>query len=173
MRNYNLEKGINTPDLTIHAEGLNRSVEIFVEPNDSDQKSCFPSMKEKFWYQVKEGGYESILFEDIIMVESQGYRNMIYLKNRLYPVAMKSALKVEIYKMYFEDYDNFYQLGSSIILNLDYVFRIDGNQFSSYVNQTETLTREISRDQKIELLRYLGIQDQLVLQTIHPIKQSV
>jgi hypothetical protein len=173
MMNYNSEKVINSPDLTIHTEGLGRSIEIVVESDDDEQKKRFPSAKEKFWYQITKNEYASILLEDIVMIESCKQSNSIYLKNGSSPMIMTASLKTEVYDTYFEHYDNFYLLGTNIILNLDYVFRITENQISCHLNRTEILIREIPIGKKADLLRHLGIENDVILKSLNVRKQSV
>lgn len=132
------------------------SKQLSTEEKITDRVSHKAGKRDEY-YWIKEGSssYTHVTVENIVFVEVINKVCEFHMASG--KVLIHSAsLEKDIYNRHLAFYPNFYRLGRSYILNIDYVNSIEGNQIVYPMLENKKI--RISRNQKDALFKRIGLR---------------
>lgn len=141
-------------------KALSRAEASLAAQNKTGHRTfILPSKRDLFWARKKDGGYESIAYDDIVMVKpAPDHTQEIFIYDQK-TLVITGKLKDELFKIYFGFYDNFYLLGQkgTAILNRKYIRKVINDKVVVSIGQDDQILVNIPRGWKDALLKWLGI----------------
>ncbi len=136
-----------------------RAIKAFKFQNNNNLRVAFkPLQKDKYWIKSDRAVYSAVDPEDIICVEALDHHCRFYVKG-MSPITTKAKLRSEVFENGLSNYNIFFQLSRSIVLNLHHIDRIDGNEI--IIKEFKLMNKKaltISKQNKKLLFDALGIR---------------
>lgn len=113
--------------------------------------------QERYWIKSDRTVYKQVDPKHIVCVEALDHHCRFYLRNQP-PVVTGARLKSEVYEGGLSEFGSFYLLNRSIIINLNEVDRVEGNQiFMKDLKMLRKKSLLIPHERRKDLFERLGI----------------